>query len=82
MGRAKRGGMTKKKQNREERRDEKRQAKAERKASKQKQVKGILIEPSIAARVQPKGDLRPAMEPVEDEVDRDLRRLEKQWGGA
>ncbi|MDJ0706408.1 MAG: hypothetical protein QNJ46_24320 [Leptolyngbyaceae cyanobacterium MO_188.B28] len=40
-----------------------------------RQVKGIAIEPPVAVRVQPVGDTRPAMDQVEAEVERDLRRM-------
>ena len=39
------------------------------------QVKGIAIDPPVAVRVQPVGDTRPAMDQIEAEVERDLRRL-------
>ena len=60
----------------EEAKPEKRLAKAERKPSKRlRQVGGIVIAPPVASRAQPEGDTRPAMEQVEAEVERDLRRL-------
>ena len=55
---------------------EKRLATAERKPSNRlQQVRGIVIAPPVASRAQPEGDSRPAMEQVEAEVERDLRRM-------